>query len=319
MKYFPFFRGKQNEMIALREFAEMIAGSERVVPILEPVRANDTTRIAIHEFIEKSMPFLFICNPRHGDFSDNHDGLKDEIINWSLHEYDRWRPSLYINGETSLSELNTFMDVYSEYELALIYCGKPQQGRVRSKIAAASNIAHHIYMVGRVDRDYLQSMPEDRRVMLVDSFHRQRRNADYPGQEFFTDLNTVAGNPGDVDFGDFSIVGDYYMEDGGAAHAVALHHVHFTGRSHILGISHFISDRTQTPVDPAGKTIEAVRHLVNALDNLRPNNTRACEEYREMSESQHFPGLGYMKRLAIMHHLEIMLKDGTLETKAGNN
>ena len=318
MKYFPFFRGKQHEMIALREFAEMIAGSERVVPILEPVRANNTTRIAIHEFIEKSMPFLFICNPRYGDFSDNHDGLRDEIINWSLHEYNNWKPSLYINKATSLSELNTFMDVYGEYELALIYYGKPQHARVRSRIAAATNVAHHIFMERRVDRDYIQSMSANRRINLVDSFHRQR-NADYPDQEFFSDLNTVAGNPDDIDFGDFSIVGDHYTEDGGAAHAVALHHVHFIGRSHVLEVSHFISDRTQTPVDPGGKTIEAVRHLVNALDDLRPNNTRACEEYREMDKTQHFRGLGYMKRLAIMHHLEIMLRDGTLETNAGSD
>jgi hypothetical protein len=126
-------------------------------------------------------------------------------------------------------------------------------------------------------------------------------------------MNTQEGNRIGLDFGDFSIVGDQYSEGGGAAMAVAVHHIHYReGDSGSLGISHFISDRTDTTADPAGKSIEAVTHLVNALDELLPNDTDACDEYREMVRTGEWHGLGYLKRLAIQHHLELML-DGRIQ------
>jgi len=93
--------------------------------------------------------------------------------------------------------------------------------------------------------------------------------------------------------------------------AVAVHHIHYReGDSGSLDISHFISDRTETTADTPGKIIEAVTHLVDGLDELLPNNTDACDEYREMVSTGDSRGLGYLKRLAIMHHLELMLDGG---------
>jgi hypothetical protein len=148
-------------------------------------------------------------------------------------------------------------------------------------------------------------------VIVVDRFHDQPRNADYPPREFFTDANTRDGNRTGIDFGDFSIVGDQYSEGGGPALAVAVHHIHYhEGDSGSLDISHFISDRTDTTADPAGKSIEAVTHLVDALNELLPNDTNACDEYREMVQTGEWHGLGYLKRLAIQHHIKVMLEGG---------
>jgi hypothetical protein len=146
--------------------------------------------------------------------------------------------------------------------------------------------------------------------MVFDRFQRQERNADYPERELFTDWNTVGGNPNRLDFGDFSIVGNYYTDEGGPAYAVALHHIHFQNESGPLDISHFISDRVDTTADTPGKTIEALTKLVDALSGLLPNDTEACAEYTEMAESGISRGLGYMKKLAIKHHLEVMLGNG---------
>ena len=40
--YVPFLRGKQNEMMALRELAANIAESRNVLPLIEPVKGNAT-------------------------------------------------------------------------------------------------------------------------------------------------------------------------------------------------------------------------------------------------------------------------------------
>ena len=88
MKYFPFLRGKQNELIALRDVAADIVRNGNVIPILEPVNSNRTTLNSINRFIEESMRFLFICNPIHGNFSDDANRLVREVISQGLSEYD---------------------------------------------------------------------------------------------------------------------------------------------------------------------------------------------------------------------------------------
>ena len=77
-------------------------------------------------------------------------------------------------------------------------------------------------------------------------------------------------------------------------------------------ISHFISDRRMTPVDREGKTIEALTHLVNSLDELNPNDTQTCDEYRKLLDDKHASDLGTMKGLAIKHHLETILSPNGL-------
>ena len=310
MNYFPFLRGKQNELLAVRELAPSIATHGSVIPIIEPVNENSTTRISIDRFIEESMPFLFICNPIHGEFNDDAAGLSTDLINQALIDYDNWTPSLYVDEQTAVQELEGFIDTYGDNcPLALVYYGLPQRITVREMIEE-NDFRWHVFMDRRVERDYIKSVPEDSCVRVSDQFVRQLRNADYPPKEFFTDLNTRAGNPNGSHFGDFSIVGDHYTETGGPAHAVALHHVHYAKESRSLDVSHFISDRTHTSVDTPGKIIEALNHLVESLDTFHPNDTQACLEYRAMNEYEQSRGLGYMKRLAIKHHLEIMLGEG---------
>ena len=308
--YFPFLRGKQNELMALRGLAASIADHGRVIPIVEAVNANSTTQISLDRFIEASMPFLFVCNPIHGRFSGDAVGLREQLIDQELIDYDRWIPSLYVDEQTTVQELESFIDTYDSYPLALIYYGRPQRNAVRTMIEE-SYFAWHVFIDNRVEVEYIESVPTTSRVLVSDRFRRQPRNADYPlTREFFTDLNTEAGNPQGRHFGDFSIVGDQYTETGGPAYAVALHHVHYSEHSGSLEISHFISDRVDTTADTPGKIIEALTHLVNALDTLQPNNTRACQEYRQMNHDEQSRGLGYMKRLAITHHLETVLRNG---------
>jgi hypothetical protein len=310
-RYFPYLRGKQNELMALRELAEEIAESGKVLPIIEPVNRNGTTRISLDRYIEVSMPFLLICNPLCGEFEGNPDALFGGVMaEVSLMEYDNWTPTLCIRRESSAAEISAFQERYQEYEVAVIYNGLPTSPQARA-LLDDEDIIHHVFIVGRVGADYVNTIPAEKRVLIADRFQRQPRNADYPEQELFTDMNTTTGNPDRLDFGDYSIVGDYFTETGGPAYAVALHHIHFQDDgSGPLDISHYISDSNATTADTPGKIIEAINKLVEALDDVQPNNTEACDEYREMAETETSRGLGYMKRLAIKHHLEVMLNGG---------
>src|SRR5579859_5767238 len=220
-RYFPFLRGKQNEMMAVRELAERIAEQGNVIPIIEPVKDNPTTRISLDRYIEVSMPFLFICNPAYGEFASRPDELFAELIEEVLIEYDNWTPTLQVERGSTRSEISGFLDRYEDWgedgEVAVIYNGLPASAPARA-LLNDGRILHHVFLDRRVGAEYVNGIPEARRVIISDPFNRQARNADYPDRELFTDMNTVAGNPRRLDFGDFSIVGDHYADTGGPAY-----------------------------------------------------------------------------------------------------
>ncbi|CAL8898198.1 sce7725 family protein [Kocuria varians] len=73
-------------------------------------------------------------------------------------------------------------------------------------------------------------------------------------------------------------------------------------------IYHFKSDTNDTPTDPAGKFAQALGKLITKLDSGESNlvETSAVLEFRGLHERRHFPGLGYVKKLSIKHHLETL-------------
>lgn len=316
MKYFPFLRGKQHEILALSSLVSEITATDSIVPILEPVNWNSTTTNALNRFKEQSMNFLFICNPRHGDLCTDQDFLCSYISDLEMMDHICWVPTIYLYESTTQSDLTKFLRMFNKtLPVAFVYYGRPHDSGALAAIRDA-NVVHHVFLSGRIDTAYLQTVPIEYHVQLADRFRRQPRNADYPDRELFTDMNTTVGNETNVNFGDFSIVGDHFTTGGGAAHAVALHHIHFDSDSNNLMIHHFKSDRRDSAVDTPGKTHEALSYLVNSLNHLRPNDTQACAEYRELFDTENFRGLGYMKRLAVKHHLETILQPEGLEKQA---
>ena len=257
------------------------------------------------------MPFVFITNPRHGQFEGLSQALLASlVVGGPLIEYDNFIPALYIYRDTRIEEVQQFLANYGYLPLrGIIYCGVPDSVEVRQWCATDASIYYHIILAVFVPTEFINEINPARRVMMRDYFRRQIRNADYPATEFFTDMNTEVGNPGNLNWGDFSIVGDHYAEAGGPAYSVAVHHIHYTPGANTLSVSHFISDRQETPDDPSGKTIEAVTHLVENLGGMLPNDTNACDQYRTMADTGHARGLGFLKRLAILHHLEIFLQN----------
>jgi hypothetical protein len=279
-----------------------------VYPIIEPVNSNSTTRISLDKFSEEGMPFVFVTNPIYGDFVGQEDSLYAAFtLDGPLEEYDNFIPALYVGRDTSILEVNRFNDNYANVFRSVIYTGEPTDDAVKHWCNTDDRIYHHIVKEGKVSAAFVQNIAPARRVMVRDTFNRQTRNSDYPPTELFTDRNTAQGNPNGINWGDYSIQGDYFSDDGGPAHCVALHHIHLSDDGSSLSISHYLSDRQETTADIPGKTIEAVTKLVGDLDGMAPNDTLACEMYQAMAASGHAKTLGYMKRLAILHHLETML------------
>jgi hypothetical protein len=134
-------------------------------------------------------------------------------------------------------------------------------------------------------------------------------NREYPDVEFFSDLHATYSDEGMDGFGDFLIVGNEYSETGGPAYAVAIHLTFIdSNKDNEMHIYHFKSLRQDDPKDPAGKFAEALEKLVDAVqkDNTQISKTSAVEEFLRLHQKGHFPGLGYVKKLSMKHHIETL-------------
>ena len=77
--YFPYLRGKQFELMALRDFSNDNQGNNKIIPIIEPVKQQmNGMNIALGVMIENGMKFAIILNPNDGDFK--HENIDNDIL-----------------------------------------------------------------------------------------------------------------------------------------------------------------------------------------------------------------------------------------------
>ncbi len=66
--YFPYVRGRQYELLALRELVSNNLLGDYVVPIVEPVKLSPTLIKTMSEYIKACHPIAIIGNPLVGSF-----------------------------------------------------------------------------------------------------------------------------------------------------------------------------------------------------------------------------------------------------------
>ena len=72
--YFPYLRGRQFELIALRELVTVL--SPHIIPIIEPVKLSTTLISTIKCFEAKKKQLAVTVNPQVGDFDAAIESVK---------------------------------------------------------------------------------------------------------------------------------------------------------------------------------------------------------------------------------------------------
>lgn len=305
--YYPYFRGKQYELIAIRESVSTLA-ERNFVPIIEPVKRRlSGLHKTLDKLFEENAHVILITNPQKGDHSNDNS----DIINFIKEEYPK-QPKLIcgllITEETSVPEVIQSCENFRQ-EIALIHAGFSHARELSREIESVENINAHIFFENRCGKLYQTHFKDHpRRILIRDGFEK-RLNKDYPGAEFFSELHATFEQEGMNGFGDFLIVGNEYSETGGPAYTVTIHLTYIDpDRNDEMHIRHFKSDRQDTPRDPAGKFAEALAKLVTALDEDHGKilKTPAVAEFQNLHQKGHFPGLGYVKKLSMLHHIETL-------------
>ncbi|MGI2294362.1 sce7725 family protein [Paenibacillus sp. GXUN7292] len=300
--YFPYFRGRQFELIALRELLDLKVMHEKIVPIIEPVKLSSTLTKTLAMFLNEHREIAVIHNPQVGSFKlevAKESSLKEIYI--SQLENTLIIKSHLINrkSETEILELNTFGVMPQDLlTLTLDVDNLEYFERLFDNSCGRLNIIP--------DERQLKRSVTNNKVLIEDSFIKQTKNSDYKDKpdEFFSDNHLYFNEEGYVGFSDYSVVGNIYSESGFAPYAVAIHIVYFDTKKN-LRIMHFVSDSNDDIQDPGGKFYEAVRKLY-VWSEENTIRTYGLNELVKHYRNQTYPGLGTVKKLSIMHHMELM-------------
>jgi hypothetical protein len=305
--YHPYFRGKQFELIAIRETAKLMADAN-FVPIIEPVKGTltglDRTLKAICEAKGKA---IVIVNPHHGDLAEDGVSISSLLENDFL-DKDGITAGILLKENTNLDAVWQCYEKHKAHSPTFIHAGFPHGKALADKLGKELQVSRHVFFEKHCGKLYRKHFKGTYRVLLRDGFEK-RRNADHEKVpiERFSDLHVTYDEEDMNGFGDFLIVGDDYSEGGGPAYAVAIHLTFINPNDDdVMYIYHFVSSTNDTPTDPGGKFAQALDKLITKLDSGTSKlfESTAISEFRDLHEKGHFPGLGTVKKLSMRHHIE---------------
>ena len=307
--YYPYFRGKQFELVLLRERAGFIA-SNPINPIIEFVKDNtNSVNRVLETLVAYRANFTVVINPLWGELVGEQDKILGFIEDVVPPGYEYMSLGYIVKPDTDISHLRQTIRNGERNNYTIIHYGYADGQGLSEETNSSKKVRTHAFIDSYTSRLYRKHFRGDgfQRVLVRDGFRRRVRNVDYPLNEHFSDLHVTYEDEHMDGFGDFLIVGDEFREAGGPAYAVAIHLTYLNSEDDML-IMHFVSERTGSPVDPAGKFREALEKLVAELERQGTSLfcSDACNEYKELFERSHFPGLGYVKKLSMQHHLELL-------------
>ena len=309
--YLPYIRGKQFELIGIRELFEkypnILTKKDFISPIIEPVKDSSTLKTTLKSLLDKGVNFTYIINPQVGTFTDTekilevlkgviettnstnyqigiifHRNIDHDAIISSLNKYEIV-PALSIIHHTAFDDIEDILKLYQNY-----------------------SISYHIVDLSL--KRYIRNFDKDTRVELDDYFNSQERNADYSkiDESDFSEEHKYYKEEGFIGFSDYLTIGKEYSESGFLPYAVAIH-LSYADEKDRIKVKHFVSDSNDDTSDIAGKFSEALKKLIDWCDKEHYDSV-AISSFREYYKKGHFPGLGTLKKLSLMNHIDLVLK-----------
>ena len=314
--YFPYLRGRQNELLCLRELLDAGKLSSKVIPIIEPVKFSSTLFSTLTKFIEMGHQVIVIRNPEVGSFRKESGDMIKNIEKESDEK----------KKEKIRKTLEGYKEVWNNPQIQKAYLvdddviSMVREKKIDAKDVVMINIKKGNYryyeeygeeIIGKYTvvpkgGDF-EDIIEDDIIILEDSYRKAKRNIDYieNPDELFSRNHIVYKKRGFVGFSDFSMVGNDFDESGFAPWAIAIHIIYFGNRDE-LKIHHFVSESNESISDPARKFEEAMNKLVNWENFDIIPKTIGLDNLIECYNIGKFPGLGVIKKYSLMHHIQMM-------------
>lgn len=322
--YYPYLRGKREELLALQELIQSNLLSKQIIPVIEPTSLSPTLLNCLKQFANHQREVYFIRNPKVGSFIDdmNKNDVDDDLDDKEKKKSER--DSGYRQQVQELLESKfvhpalLFCEDISEwlYEIenneerndyAVMFCG--DEDDIDSVICDTKNICFEAPVWFVQELSYRNDFDNDL-VHIKDRFNRQAKNSDYslkPDELFSRDHLSFLKNSYNG-FSDYSVIGNKFDESGFTPYAIAIHIVYLDNEKNTLRIRHFVSDSNASNRNPARKFYEASKKLKEWVQKNNIPNTLGIRMLLEKYDHESYPGLGSLKRFSIMNHFEVIGK-----------
>ncbi|GIP50934.1 hypothetical protein J53TS2_45250 [Paenibacillus sp. J53TS2] len=305
--YYPIIRGRQYDLLAIRELTINNKLSQYIIPIIEPIKLNSTLISTLNEITNAQNKAIVISNPKVGSFTGELEieDIRDKFIE-IIKDNDVIVGHHFNKDSTDqISELIEYYDVELS-QIVVIHKEKKLVSLYNEIFTEDTPLLNLIPL----DNSFRRQLNGKKLVGLDDKFNKMLRNADYleNENEFFSEEHLFFEEEGYVGFSDYSVVGADYSESGFAPYAVAIHIV-YPNEENALEIMHFVSDSNRDTSDPAGKFSEALEKLIEWYEGYSYDDrmdTLAMQVLKRHYEEGTYPGLPTLKKLSIMHHLELV-------------
>lgn len=306
----PVLRGKQFELLALKEMAEDLARGGVIHPVIEPVRLRgDALGRCLDALGENSVPATVVLNPPVGELaqSNNAPGSVLAILD-ECTAREHLRLGVWVDASTDVSQIATAIAGSKLSSLPVDFLHAEFAGP-RGLNALATDASCQLLEAKEQLRRYRPALAGSL-VKWTDPFPRRRTNLEYVGAEpsLFTDDNVYFRDDGYEGFSDYATIGRDFSEGGSSPRAVVIHLTYdepADGGS--IWVRHFCSTSNEDTADTAGKFGEALAELVDFLDERDITNP-AAEAFRHYGRNGLYPGLGMVKKLSIQNHLFLVTR-----------
>lgn len=305
--YVPYVRGKQFELLALKELAHHLNQTPEILPIIEPVRARGDALVRCLDALAMAdVRVTVVLNPSVGELASGGDGGPQAVVDLlqacqfpeSIRLGVQVRAGLDVQG--ILAAVNG--TPLTANPIDLIHHDFSGSSGIHDLVSPET---HHLLREKAVARRYRPPL-DGLQIKFEDRFPAQRTNLNYVNvpASMFTDDNVYFREDGYAGWGDYATIGDVYSEGGSSPRAVAIHLTYVNSNDGAIWIRHFCSSSNEDTADTAGKFGEAVSELV-AFCSVSGLSNPSIDAFRSYYNSGSYPGLGMVKKLSIQNHIYV--------------
>lgn len=302
--YFPYLKGRQYELLAIRELLSKNLLSKKIIPIIEPVKVSSTLLSTLETASSLKRKIAVICNSNITmGFNMNNTSEEDKEYLKILKNKNIIKVFfLYRNLEKTLKVYQD-NEIFEDVSEIMIICDNADYVEEYQK--NFTNKKPKYTLIPNENR-FKRNIKENI-ILLDDKFEKKERNSDYllNEDEFFSDDHLYYKEDDYKGFSDYSIIGKKFIDGGFAPYAVVIHMLYFDDKKN-LRVHHFVSDSNYDIKDPANKFYEALKKLIKFNEKKSLGETKAMEKLRNYYIHGDYPGLGSIKKISLSHHLELI-------------
>ncbi|MBV4475197.1 sce7725 family protein [Pseudomonas botevensis] len=298
--YYPILKAKRHELNTLFDLAPILPAA-KYRPVIEPVNAKYKPLIAtIEQLHSNSVSPLVVINPSQGHFAKNTSAGLFGQLQADPKSANKFVPCIKVKDAADSAALS----LLASYPNAAIYLENDIGVGSLSILNSASCVLLNQQKVDESIVDQLNNV-----VVYSDSFAKKKRNADYTSKSFYSGLHVSYKKKSNVSgFGDFTIMGEEYLDSGGPAYVVAIHVSYIDNAApNSMHVHHYCSTvDDKLPTNAGSKYKEALVKMFTfiAANPTVYDNTLGLGEFRASHSVMHFPGLGLVKEMSMKHHIE---------------